>query len=742
MARKSARYFVGKQISPMPTPRNHLSTAVLGGKIYALGGQFGHDCNGADQKYCHVYDAVANKWTRLTDLPSPRSHTEAATFPLNGKIYFIGGQGSSGTAQNTVLTFTPTSNGGLGSWSDATQYKLPNSYYGISSKVVGNSFIISHGALTTITNERKETYTASITRSIPYKFGFATNCFSQTLNSNQKTAVKNFLYTIEGEKQYNLTSSAGWLKISKNAAGLAIQSAVEIEATIDATGLEEGSYSATITANGTGTGQAYTSASFCVNLTVGLATSGYTLAVNINGNDSVAKNPDQTAYASGTSVTLTATAATGYHFAGWSGSASATTNPLTVTMNSNKTITANFAAVSGQQVTSFTLVNADTDQDIKMLSSGDILNLATLPTKNLNIRANTNPSVVGSVKLVLSGPQTRSVTENTAPYSLFGDVSGNYAPWAPATGDYKLTATPHSASNGSGTAGTALTISFTVTNESETGLITNVTSLTGRSYRLGELVEGTAVYTDRTYQVTTVPSFLNKAPFIKTPNDDKANKATEALSFNLTQNATVYIGYDPRATALPAWMSDWQKLTEKVGINDPVITYLELYSKTYPAGKVTLGGNLASPAAGALNQYCVIAQAQQAQLRMIISQGTGTKAGLKEVFSINPDKIKTPSIHFSETNRDKTFISHSLIQNNKVYPNPFIKNTKIYYSLKNKAHVNLSIHNIQGQQVQLLANGLKEAGDYQATFNAGKFASGMYIYIDCRQAMKSKLKSW
>ena len=518
--------------APMPTPRNHLSTAVLGGKIYALGGQFGHDCKSSDQKYCHVYDAVANKWTRLTDLPSRLSHTEPATFPLDGKIYLVGGQGLYDAAKNTVLVFTPTANGGLGSWSNATQYKLPNLYFGISSKVVGNSFIISHGAQSNIKNERRETYTAPITRSIPYKFGFATSCFSQTLNTNQKAIVKNFLYTIEGQKQYSLTSSAGWLKITKNATGTAIQSAVNIEATIDATGLRAGSYSATITANGTGTGQSYTSASFCVNLTVRSATS----------------------------------------------------------------------------------------------------------------------------------------------------------------------------------------------------LITNVTSLTGRSYILGKLAVGTAVYSDRAYQVTAVPAFLNEAPFIKTPNDDKANKATEALSFNLTQNATVYIGYDPRATTLPAWMSGWQKLTERVNINDPGTSYMVLYSKSYLAGKVTLGGNLASPAAGAQSQYCVIAKAQQAQSRIVATPDQGTKAESQEkLFSVNPDQIKATS-DVSETNRDKRFISSSSMKYNKAYPNPFIESTKIYYSLKNKANVILSINTMQGQQVQLLVNGLKEAGDYQATFNAGKYASGMYIY--------------
>jgi len=74
-------------------------------------------------------------------------------------------------------------------------------------------------------------------------------------------------------------------------------------------------------------------------------TAGFTLNVSaVNG--VVVKNPNQTAYTSGTSVLLTATANAGYVFVSWSGDTTAVTNPLTVILNSNKNITANFVAVT------------------------------------------------------------------------------------------------------------------------------------------------------------------------------------------------------------------------------------------------------------------------------------------------------------------------------------------------------------------------------------------------------------
>ena len=76
------------------------------------------------------------------------------------------------------------------------------------------------------------------------------------------------------------------------------------------------------------------SASFAINQ--------YTLTATTVGNGAVVKLPDQPTYDYGGSVQLTATAAVGWHFVGWSGDASGSTNPLDVTMDADKAITATF----------------------------------------------------------------------------------------------------------------------------------------------------------------------------------------------------------------------------------------------------------------------------------------------------------------------------------------------------------------------------------------------------------------
>ncbi len=79
----------------------------------------------------------------------------------------------------------------------------------------------------------------------------------------------------------------------------------------------------------------------------------YTLTVNVVGNGSVQKNPDQTSYTAGTQVILTAVPGPGATFVGWSGAVTGTNNPVTIIMDSNKTVTATFAG--GGQTQTYTL---------------------------------------------------------------------------------------------------------------------------------------------------------------------------------------------------------------------------------------------------------------------------------------------------------------------------------------------------------------------------------------------------
>ena len=62
------------------------------------------------------------------------------------------------------------------------------------------------------------------------------------------------------------------------------------------------------------------------------------------------------------------------------------------------------------------------------------------------------------------------------------------------------------------------------------------------------------------------------------------------------------------------------------------------------------------------------------------------------------------------------------------FPNPFNPITTIKYSIPNETNVNLKVFNALGEQVVVLVNESKRAGNYEIEFNAASLPSGIYFY--------------
>lgn len=100
-------------------------------------------------------------------------------------------------------------------------------------------------------------------------------------------------------------------------------------------------------------------------------------------------------------------------------------------------------AVAGQQVVSFTLVNAKTDKDIMTIANGSEISLKAIGAEKLNVRANLANGTSTVVKMELSGAETKTRLDDKAPYALFGDESGDYNNWSAEKGSYTLKATSY-----------------------------------------------------------------------------------------------------------------------------------------------------------------------------------------------------------------------------------------------------------------------------------------------------------
>ena len=150
----------------------------------------------------------------------------------------------------------------------------------------------------------------------------------------------------------------------------------------------------------------------------------YTLNVT-STNGSVVKNPSQTTYNHGTSVQLTATANTGYTFTSWSGDASGSANPITVSMTSNKNITANYTAVVGSFTLNVTAINGTVakNPDLVGYVSGASVQLTATPTSGYTFTS-------------WSGDATGSVNPVTVVMNSNKNVTANFTaipPQGPGT---------------------------------------------------------------------------------------------------------------------------------------------------------------------------------------------------------------------------------------------------------------------------------------------------------------------
>ena len=140
----------------------------------------------------------------------------------------------------------------------------------------------------------------------------------------------------------------------------------------------------------------------------------YTLSVSASEGGSV--DPSSGTYNENSSVTITAAPSTGFEFTGWSGDASGTDNPLTVTMTGNKSITATFSRIQytlnvgvvgqgsvSQEVTSA----AKTEEEY---NSGDIVSLTATPESGwvFNSWSGSSTATTNEIDVAIDG--TKSVT--------------------------------------------------------------------------------------------------------------------------------------------------------------------------------------------------------------------------------------------------------------------------------------------------------------------------------------------
>jgi len=72
-------------------------------------------------------------------------------------------------------------------------------------------------------------------------------------------------------------------------------------------------------------------------------------------------------------------------------------------------------------------------------------------------------------------------------------------------------------------------------------------------------------------------------------------------------------------------------------------------------------------------------------------------------------------------------VNPEVISLGSAYPNPFNPTTSFELSVGNAGHVTMNVYNVMGQVVETLVNNTMDAGNYNITWDAANFSSGMYV---------------
>lgn len=111
----------------------------------------------------------------------------------------------------------------------------------------------------------------------------------------------------------------------------------------------------------------------------------------------------------------------------------------------------------------------------------------------------------------------------------------------------------------------------------------------------------------------------------------------------------------------------------------------------------------------------------------IDSNGTLYIGVHKSIFENNLEKTLIAISDDTTTGISDSFkdFNYILSQN---YPNPFNPNTKIEFIINQRSHVKLTIFDVLGNEIKVLINEEKPAGNYSINFNADGLSSGIYFY--------------
>jgi hypothetical protein len=348
----------------------------------------------------------------------------------------------------------------------------------------------------------------------------------------------------------------------------------------------------------------------------------YTLTSDVTGDGTVTLDPSGDIYTFGTVVQVTATPAEGYAFDHWSGHLSGSTNPASITMDDNKSVTATFVVIP------CSALNARFDETT--LSEGiyyysdRTYTLTSVPRQYIGLDAIITPDDDSNL-LASSDYLTFEMPFDGNVYVAFDRRASSLPNWLDGfetTGDQIYTSLGGQAylevHGKEFLAGDCVNFGANKAPGFSGDTVSNYMVFYGTpnplpcslDARFDEttLSEGMTYYTDKSHTFTYVPKQYLGLYMISTPNNEKnRSDVSDYLTFEMPQGGEVYVAFDRRATSLPHWMAGFSDTADNIDTSSNAQEYLDVYSKSYKSGDCVNFGATKAPGytGGASDNYIV-----------------------------------------------------------------------------------------------------------------------------------------
>ena len=408
----------------------------------------------------------------------------------------------------------------------------------------------------------------------------------------------------------------------------------------------------------------------------------YYLSTNENPDEGgdITPAPPGDWYNDGSIVKVQATPATGYIFTRWSGDLTGTTNPDSITMDSPKTVTANFSSGDTDPPTlrecypnpGASSIPTNTDIEFKIVDNSDGFGV---DKNSINATVNGTAIVTGGVDQT-GGHVT--IISHSFSYTIYYDPASDFAAGSTVTVNVTaqdLAPTANALDS---------TYTFTIGESRVTGTKTDTVGQNGGTITddstgieitipAGALEDSTEITIGTIDNPPTLPDSINGVGLAY-------HFWPDGLQF--TDSITIRIPYT-------------QDDLDSAGVTDPMDLPVYYFSTT---------------------------EGKWIKLTVINADNAYIYVKVKKFCYLTLGRIITTGV--GERELDMTVPSDFVLMQN--YPNPFNPTTTITYSIPQQKNVVLEVFNVKGDKIATLVNGRVSAGTYTVTWD-GKDGLGRSV---------------